>query len=238
MSDDKTVPAPIDDGDVHLIARHPAEMEQCQAQLVAWARRRETEAVAELRDCRDNLEIARKSKWRVDPWQRRVRAAGKTLLYYKKLRMALEAGYYIIPPMPFQAFAIRTRRAGPVRKEADSRWDDFDQRPESLPPGEGRYVSPTPELDVRGDLYRDSQGEWRHREKWWARRFEGVDFPFRLVKPELLDAASKAMALEVFDQIGVLPNYRSADPMIAGQIIGPKRTVTFFIGWWLDTKDL
>lgn len=234
------LPATTDSRDIHLIARHPAEMEQCQEQLIAWARRRETEAKAELDDCLANREIARKSKWRVEPWQRRVRAAGKTLNYYKKLRMALEAGYYIVPPMPFQAFAIRTERHQPLRKEKDSDLGNFDQPAQSLPAGEGRYVSPTPILDARRLLSRNPEGKdiWRYH--WFARWFQEVDFPFQLVKPEILDAASKAMAAKVFDQIGILPNFqtRASDPMVAGQIIGPKRTVTFFIGWWLDTRDL
>ena len=76
--------------------------------------------------------------------------------------------------------------------------------------------------------------------EYWAKEFKDIDFPFKLAKPQIMEATAAAMALKVFDQIGCLPQFRAPDPIICGQILKPKdrQPVTFFIAWWLDTKTL
>jgi hypothetical protein len=71
--------------------------------------------------------------------------------------------------------------------------------------------------------------------------YDEPDFPFALVKPAVLDATQRAMALKVFDTIGVVQNDSGRDPIMVGQLLDPRgngRLVTFFIAWWLDTSTL
>jgi hypothetical protein len=68
-----------------------------------------------------------------------------------------------------------------------------------------------------------------------------VDFPLQGVMPEVLRATSRAMALKLFDQLGVVLNNGGRDPIVVGQLLDPKgnsRLVTFFVAWWLNTDTL
>lgn len=225
--------------DVHLFATHPAELEAAQQGLIEWARAKEREAKEDLTDCRANLQIARKSKWSIAPWQRRVSKAGKILLTYKKVRMALEAGYYIIPPMPFTAFAIRTGRKTPDRKQGEWWGSDRSQNPQHLEPGDGRYVSAQPLERSSSYPSKDRDGNPITKETYWAYAFDDVQFPVTVVKPAVLEATNRAMARQLFDEVGLLERQGCGDPIVAARVLRPgKEPITFFVAWWLDTRDL
>ena len=70
--------------------------------------------------------------------------------------------------------------------------------------------------------------------------WEELELPVRAMKPEIIDAIDQAQQLRIFDALGIAPNYRSADPVICGQIRRPEGpgVLTFFIAWWLDESDL
>lgn len=64
-----------------------------------------------------------------------------------------------------------------------------------------------------------------------------------------MNATAEAMALKVFDQIGICQPTRNAgitrkgDPLIIGQILGKRegwsqKCVSFIIAWHLNLKDL
>lgn len=80
---------------------------------------------------------------------------------------------------------------------------------------------------------------------WYASVRHPDDIPI-LYRTNVTAIASKpkarAMALNVFDQLGVVRNsVRSGDPIVVGQILDPRgggRMATFFVAWWLDTADL
>ena len=88
--------------------------------------------------------------------------------------------------------------------------------------------------------------------EYFNKAFEDVEFPLDLAKPELMRITSEAMALKLFDEIGVLRVQRDdtavakGDPVILGRIIHPvgrdynsaRTRLTFFIGWYVDTRDL
>lgn len=76
-----------------------------------------------------------------------------------------------------------------------------------------------------------------------------VDFPITMAKPEIMQATTRAMALKIFDQFGILPAEANrtgprpkGDPLVVAQIIDPRptsdRRVTFMIAWHLDTRVL
>jgi hypothetical protein len=77
---------------------------------------------------------------------------------------------------------------------------------------------------------------------------EEIGFPVQAVKPIVLDATQRALAMKIFDSIGVVQNggaggfvQRRGDPIVVGRLIDPRgngRMVTFFVAWWLNTKDL
>jgi hypothetical protein len=67
-----------------------------------------------------------------------------------------------------------------------------------------------------------------------------------MAKPQIMHATSDAMALKIFDEIGVIPNYRrKVDPIIIGAIYRPDATakqywepVSFLIAWHLRTETI
>lgn len=49
------------------------------------------------------------------------------------------------------------------------------------------------------------------------------------------------MALKVFDQIGRVQTSSGRDPVLIGQLLDPRgngRRASFFIAWWVDTREL
>jgi hypothetical protein len=104
--------------------------------------------------------------------------------------------------------------------------------------GEGRYVAD----NILGDgtEYTEKK-DGKDIIKWsaWATDFMDVAFPLQAAKPELMNATAQAMALKIFDEIGVAPNRRGKDPLILGVINGPQfRKQYFLIAWYLDTRAL
>lgn len=90
----------------------------------------------------------------------------------------------------------------------------------------------------------DNTGTAILKEEFYAAEYAPVDFPFKAIKPQILDDVGKAMALKIFDEIGILPQRRvKADPMVIGQIVIKKgtydeRRLSFLITWWLQESHL
>lgn len=245
----ETLPAMVDTVieqpmDFTVMATSPAEMEGAQRSLILWCARKIQATKEELAEAKEQLEIARQNKWNTSAWSRQALKHERRGEFYRKIKSALEAGYYIVPPFPLDIFAIRTDRVNPERKDSEYR-DNHNQKALSLPEGQGRYVDPKPIRQGYIDKRKKADGTIRDVTMYYAREFASVDFPFKLAKPEVLGATAKAMALKIFDRLGVLPAFRAADPIVCGQILypdqpryGEPKTVTFFVAWWLDTKTL
>lgn len=226
---------------IHVVAGTPAEMEQAQAELIAWADSKIAAEQAELAEAQENLDIAKRNKWRVEPWRRQVRKRAQNITFYGKVRAALEAGYCIVPPFPVEVFAIRTKKRRPRGRTTKYRHETFRQTAEKLPEGQGKWVSPLPKIWQHYHAWTDGQGEQQECYTYNPRDFQEVDFPFTVAKPQILEATAAAMKSAIFDQLGVLPRYSCGDPIVVGQILRPgqyKEPVTFFVAWWLDTADL
>ena len=231
--------------DFTVIAQSPKEMETAQRSLILWAARKIQMVKTEIDEARTQFNLHKQNKWNVEGWRTQILKQERRAEFYRKIKMALEAGYYIVPPFPIDIFAIRIKRAKPHGYIGQNS-DNHNQPAQVLPAGEGRYVDPRP---VR-DSFEDSetrQGKEVQITKYFATDYQEVDFPFKLARAEIRTLTDRAMRLKIFDRLGVLPRVRNPDPIVCGQIIVPNQrlwraqdgnSINFFVAWWLDTRTL
>lgn len=234
--------------DLVVIATTPLEMAGAQTQLIGWFGKKIEACKAELAEAEENLALAKTRKWRIQGWIRRVVLSKQAVAYYEKAKAALEEGYCLVPDFPVEIIAIRTTAGGP-RRNASEAWHSTpgvnDQVTNSPAIGEGEYVSP--EAATRTFSYeKDSGRQDGKKEKRYvseAVEFLPPDFPYKLVKPKILDDTNKAMAMKIFDEICVVSKPRRApDPIVVGRVkrtIGTQqRILSFLVSWWIDAGDL
>lgn len=220
--------------DRELTALLPHEMVTAQHDLIEWCDKKIAFVQSECKELYDAYERAKKMKWKDKPLYNLHRSALQRLNYYQKVKGALEAGYYIVPNFPIQMFAIRTKS-----KLEDSHvyhyWSDHQQDAQQLPANEGEYKNPFP---VIGRSTREVDGKTLREDM--IEGWDEFEFPLTMAKPITMDATSRAMALKIFDQLGVLPPTRKEDPVIIGQIKLKKgyttKLVSFMIAWHLNTN--
>jgi len=238
----------------HLIAvaSNPAQMQLAQQDLIVWMDTRLTTLDTELAEASANLEQAKKHKWKSSPFLKQVNKLKDQQLFYGKVRSALAAGYTIIPNFQdVDVFAIRTTAARPSPNTEKSKWSKpfpVDQTAEILPIGEGSFVNASANFGrkklVEGQ---DDKGkdQWVHIAETTSHAL--VDFPFKLVKPEIMISTKQAMDCLVFDDMVCSPSRNRptrGDPMIIGRIhlgsrsSAPIRTLSFLVTWFISTKDL
>lgn len=234
------LPAPA--SDFVIFANNPADMIAAQRSMIDWCDERITVEAFEQEEAQRNLDTALTSGFSTDGWKRQVRIIGQKLDFYEKVKAALQAGYYIVPPFPIDMFAIRTKAHVPRGGWTKAQWRAQDeQSAQLLAAGEGRYVSPDPHIEMTRFEESDGKGGTTRVQHWRPDYFEDADFPFKLARGEILSATRAAMAMKVFDRLGVLPAVRAPDPIVCGQIIlphKPREALTFFVTWWLDTRTL
>jgi hypothetical protein len=229
--------------DLTLVALTPADMVPAQAELAAWCDRKLVAVKAEQSDLEANLELATMHGWKHASVAAMLNRTAKRVLYYEKIKAAVEAGYLIVPNFPIDVFAVRVQRA--KQREATStyrqRQDYQTAKAELLPAGDGRYVDDR--LFTTDESYdeRLPDGKTKRIERYASGDYDAVDFPVIAVKPAILKATQRAMALRIFDQMGTVTNQSGRDPIVVGQLLDPRgngRRVTFFVAWWLDTASL
>ena len=232
--------------DFTLIATNPEQMQTAQRQLILWAARKMQAIKQEIVETEGELRQAVERKWNASGWRRELSKQKNRVEFYRKIKMALEAGYYIVPPFPIDIFAIRTKRSGPHRYDS-THSDNHDQPAQILPAGQGRYVDPKPHRYSYNENEKQRDGTMKAVTHYYASDFDKVDFPFKLAKAEVREATDAALKAKIFDRLGVLPRVRRPDPVVCGEILFPNQTVhrwgqpkavTFFVAWWLDTKTL
>lgn len=237
----------------HLVALTPGDLPEVQQELADWCWQKMKALGKEYSELAENLRLATKSKWKVTGLRNAVRRTRLRIMYYRKIRAAVKAGYLIIPNLPAELIAVRVQRDAPPSKQATYPNQINTAKPEiDIAPGEGRYVDETnPHQDLS---YQDRKPDGGLKTVPFARvdsYDEVIDFPMIAVKPIIIAAAQQAMALRIFDTIGVAHGSgttsrraRRSDPIVVGQILDPrsttynKRWVTFFIAWWLNTEML
>lgn len=238
-----TIPAtvvPKEDGNVAVTAFEPNDMPRAQEALKAWARNKVITLDSDVSELQSAYDHAKAQKWKTSVFQRHLAIAKKRAEFYRKIMCALEAGYVIVPNFPVQAFAIRTDK--PVKgASVIVKWGqhDFKQDAPCLPVAEGEYQNPFPLVH-----YMQVMDKGEEKQQQWLHDWDEMDFPISMAKGEIMEATDRAMALKIFDDIGILPKARKEDPIIVGQVHLKgtcgyvTKTVTFMIAWHLDTRVL
>ena len=225
-----------------LVALTPGDMSEQQRALSAWCDRKIALVERELGTWAALQDEAMAGGFKHTTYTAGLNRTAKRVDYYKKIKAAVDAGYLIVPNMPTVTFAVRVGRAKPPRKESDYQSTAAQATPELLPAGEGRYVDDANFTEPEQYTKNDYAGKPVERTRYFSTAFDDdVDFPLRGVMPEVLRATSRAMALRLFDQLGVVRNDGGRDPIVVGQLLDPcgtRRLTTFFVAWWLNTADL
>lgn len=241
--------------EVHLVARSPEEMKAAQGGLLAWLKDKLTEIEIEVRELNTGLEEARRNNWATNAL---TRARNRTIsleTFYFKVLMAVEAGYVIIPEFPIDVFAIRVTRLN-LTAEARMQRDDWgwpminDEQADRAPAGTGEYRNPSQLVKHYENKKKEGDKKvterWTHASKWQ----DQIVFPMIAARPVVMNATAEAMALKVFDQIGICRpvsqgrtvSYGKGDPLILGQILHRRasriKIVSFIIAWHLNLNDL
>lgn len=236
--------------DFTVIATSPEQMQAAQKSLILWAARKIQEIKVEFAEAREQYDLCVKNKWRPSAWRAQMTKHEKRSEFYRKIKAALEAGYYIVPPFPIDIFAIRTKVGHGPQPMRGRHPNNHDQKSVALPLGQGTYVDPRPNIYGAEVIERQKDGTDRRVMEYYAGGWKGVDFPFKLAKAEIREATDRALKSGIFDELGVMPRTRSPDPIVCGHIFDPtspsysyhsndsRRHVTFFVAWWLDTKTL
>lgn len=237
--------------ELEVSATTPLEMSQANDALIDWCARKIEAMKREAEELGENLAKAIKNKWKTDTLRKHTNLAAHRVTFYMKIKAALEAGYYIVPNLPINLFAIRTARETPLPKTYIGTWKGdgrFDQTPEMLPVGKGEYKDPNPFVQTHESKSNDkTTGKEVITYTKQACRFdEEIPFPIQMAKAKVMEATSQAMALKIFDHLGILlPHTAKADPLIVGEILDPRpasrrarKRIAFIIAWHLNVREL
>lgn len=228
-----------------FVAVSPSQLPGAQLQVASWCRAKIIDLSQQLREERENLRQAKQLKWKHSGWSAAANRTCKRMVYYAKLQMAVRAGYLIVPNFDVDVIAVRVNRKRPPEPTGV-----HEATTQVLTPGEGHYVDDTLKGYTTEEPYTDQHGVKHVSKHFHSTHYNPeIDFPVTMAHPSILEATDRAMALRLFDRIGIVRKGRRSDPIVVGQIINPKETspwtlrmnpkcVTFFIAWWLDTKDL
>jgi hypothetical protein len=227
------------------IAREDFAPAQQRLRAILEQKRAEQYALAE--DLQQNLDIAIRNKWRHSGLLRALRAAQKTEQYYINAREAVAAGYMLVPNLDCDVYAVRQGENGTIPRPLEGRWHPgipLVNAERALPSGEGDYVSDLPEVIQNTRQTTDSKGEPVTLHVVEPVDTRAPEAPLILARPVLMEAAGRAMALRLFDEIGIVGatrRQRKADPMLVGRILHPVKRdqhLTFFIAWWIDPRSI
>lgn len=249
-----TLPVPNQE----FTAENSDEMALCQNGLIGWCKAKIAETKHQAEELKEAFHHAIKRKWKSNTLKRHAALATKRQDFFERLLTALEHGYQIVPSFPITAFAIRTDRKNPLRMWSTSWNKNHTQEARELEAGEGQYKNPFPKV-LQEQLEKEVKATATTPHKielnaYWAEAWKDLEFPITMAKPRIMQAATRAMALKIFDEIGILPGFAAnestrpprGDPMIIASLIvpgtrgpyKPPRRVSFIIAWHLDTKSL
>lgn len=228
-------------GKFSFVATTPEQMQLAQKDMIRWCDERLEREKLELADLERTIAEVQKAGMKDHSWKRRLGLSRTKMTFYRKIKSALLAGYYIMPPLDHQLFAVRTKLNLP-RGGFKNFNSDFEQKGERLPEGEGEWYSNWPGVNTHVFPEKDkATGNIVDKRYWRPEFWKDVDFPFKLVKPEVIAAVGKALQEKIFDSLGVLPKYKNPDPIVVGNIGIPGQrysSLTFFVAWWMDLEKL
>jgi hypothetical protein len=224
-----------------IIALNPQQMAEAQTTTTTWAAQKIEAAQRELHDAEQVAAALSGASLRRGQATAMIAKARTRLRFYEKVKAALDAGYYIVPPFPLQLFAIRTDRGAPTAERGERNWQK-DGKARALAVGEGDYVNPNLRRVAVDKVQQPNHSGTGMREVTIYENQEAwgdVELPVRALKPQIITEVGRALELRIFDALGIAPAYRAADPIICGELHRPSGGVlTFFVAWWLDRSDL
>jgi len=226
---------------MNLVALAPSDMEATQSMLTDWCTQKQRALQKEFDELDEHRMIAVANGWKLSGITSSLNRTARRITYYEKMKAAVEAGYVIVPNFPITTLAVRVDRGRQPATQSHSSWSNFPAEPQMLPVGKGRYVDDELFREDLSHTEPDGKGGTRIVPLFKSAGYDEPDFPFAAVKPEVMDATARAMALKIFDVIGLVENQSGRDPIIVGQLLDPRgnrRRSTFFIAWWLNTSDL
>lgn len=222
--------------DIELTATIPLEMVNAQQKLITWCDMKLGALRADSTELLEATEHAKKMKWKSGTLQRQYEKSLKRVSYYAKIKAALLEGFYIVPNFPIQMFAIKTKLANP-KHQTLSYWADHEQGAQELTIGSGDYQNPIPLVKRNVSNNAGKEEKYSYPASW-----DAFEFPITMAKPNIMQATTRAMALKIFDRIGIMPDIRDRDPVIIGQIIQKQgcstKITSFMIAWHLNTNVL
>lgn len=235
-------------GELEVSATTPIEMSNANVALIQWCDQKIASMMAEAAELKEAFEHAVARKWKSGTLKKHAKLAAKRVVFYVKVKAALDEGFYIVPNFPVNLFAIRTDRKKPLkilRTDWGKNWfstPSKKQCAEQLPVGEGEYKNPFPEVSDKIVATDPQHGNFHKTE---AVDWNDMEFPLSMSKPIIMEATSRAMALKIFDEFGILEQKKSGDPLIVGRMIDPRSTsklwprhLTFIVAWHLNTKTI
>jgi len=226
-----------------LLATDPQGMHDAQLHLAEWFRRKIVSLNEELSNVQKSLDTAKRCKWAIGTFRNQLSRIKGNILFYGKAREAINSGYFLIPNFPVDVFAVRKSKTNPPPKGSTS-WHLSEIPAEKLTIGKGEYFSsqahrvPVDEVEEK-----DYKGQLVKKDYYENVNIKEVQFPVVAMKAEIMTESEKAFALKLFDDIGICPPTRRADPMIIGRIHGPKvgyteKFLSFLICWFLEPDSL
>ena len=233
-----------------LVALTPQEIAPAQAQLASWCTAKMRALGKEYAELQANLRVAKRNRWSRGGLINAVGRTKKRISYYQKIKLAVQRGYLIVPNFDIDVIAVRVQGdRPPALRDSYPSFKITNAKPDLLPAGQGRYVDQAVEFADYRETVADPKRPGQTKtigNVVVADYIEEVDFPVIGIKPQILEAAEHAMALRIFDRIGIVQHRRRSDPILVGQLIDPRslyiRTrpdvVSFFIAWWLNTEAL
>jgi len=225
--------APIQ-SDIQLTAMLPHEMVVAQQELISWCEKKVAVETTDRDELKQSYEYAKSHKWRWQPLYNQYNKQVKIVSYYEKMLAALKEGFYIVPNFPIDMFAVRTKNKK-VKHFVTTSWSEtHEQDSGELKIGEGEYKNPHPRV------FRKEQNDKTY---YFAKEWNEFEFPITMAKPNIMEATNYAMALKIFDKIGIMPAQKRTDPVIIGQIMLKtnnyhRKIVSFMIAWHLNTNVL
>lgn len=234
-----TAPVP----QMHLVATDADQVRTAQHELVTFFEAKVEEERQTQRDAKNNLEVAVRAGFKLSTYERPLNLAAKRLTYYEKCLAAVEAGFLIVPNMPMSLFAIRTNKNRPKGREHSHRDPWEGQTAPGLPEGEGRYVGENATFRPVQRYEKDSKtGMTNPVTTYVPDDFSEVDYPLAVAEPRIMGKTAAAMAMKVFDEVGVVVDERRGDPIVLGRIrltsAFQSPRISFLIGWYIDTRTL
>ncbi len=198
----------------HAVAVNATEMQQSTTQIKSFLEAKVTSLDTEVQELTAALNVAIANKWAVKTYRSQLKKAEYRKMYYVKLVAAMNAGLTIVPNMDCDVFAIRTNRTSWPKWNGNTGTSQHgfnsasphvpEEKEVVLPIGSGDYRSPL-QMFTEENSKTEKDGKTFYTVEQSCDGYADIEFPFAAAHSVVMDATSRAMALKIFDRIGIVP---------------------------------